>query len=96
MYRLYPYPLDIRPIVSHGKGQCLSEAEEDPRMKPEALPWHNKSTDLSQGGNESYIPLSRDKLILCLGYSNLSMLCRHRHYGVDTHQSVPEASIMLD
>ena len=36
---------DIRSVISHGRGQCLSGAEEVPRAKPEALP----STGLSQG-----------------------------------------------
>ena len=38
----------IRLVISLGKGQCLSGAEEVPRAKPEALPRHNESTDLSQ------------------------------------------------
>jgi len=44
-----PARQDIRPVISRGKGQCLSEAEEVPRAKPEALPRLNESTDLSQG-----------------------------------------------
>ena len=33
-----PAQQDIRRVTSHGKGQCLSGAEEVPRAKPEALP----------------------------------------------------------
>ena len=36
-----PGQRDIRPIISHGRGQWLSEAEEVPRR--------NESTGLSQG-----------------------------------------------
>ena len=44
-----PGQRDIRPVISRGRGQCLSGAEEVPRAKPEALPRRNESTDLSQG-----------------------------------------------
>jgi len=43
MYRLIPVHWDIRPIISHGKGQCLSEVKEDPKVKPEALPRQNET-----------------------------------------------------
>jgi len=32
----HPCPVDIKPVISCGKGQCLSEAEEEPR--------HNETT----------------------------------------------------
>ena len=40
MYRIYyiPSKRDIRPVISHREEQCLSEAKEVPRVKPEALP----------------------------------------------------------
>ena len=44
-----PAKRDIRPVISRGKGQCSSEAEEVPRVKPEVLPRLNESTDLSRG-----------------------------------------------
>ena len=44
-----PAERDIRPVISRGKGQCLSGAEEVLRAKPEALPKCNESTGLSQG-----------------------------------------------
>ena len=49
---------DIRPVVSPGKGQCMSGAEEVPRAKPEALPRQNESTGFSQG--ICTVPLARD------------------------------------
>ena len=55
-----PAKRDIRHVISCGKGQCSSEAEEVPRAKPEVLPRLNESTDLYQGINGSYIPLGRD------------------------------------
>ena len=36
-------------MISLGKGQCLSEAEEEPRVEPEALPRCNESTDFPRG-----------------------------------------------
>ena len=37
MYSYYiPCQWDIRPVISRGKGQCLSGAEEVPMAKPEA------------------------------------------------------------
>ena len=38
------YILCIRPVISRGKGQCLSEAEEVPRANLEAPPRLHKST----------------------------------------------------
>ncbi len=43
-----PAQRDIRPVISRGKGQCLSEAEEVSRAQPETLPRLHESTDLSQ------------------------------------------------
>ena len=36
------------PVISRGRGQCLSGAEEVPRAKPEALPRQNESMSLGQ------------------------------------------------
>ena len=44
-----PAQRDIRPVISRGKGQCLSEAEEVLRAQPETLPRLHESTELSQG-----------------------------------------------
>ena len=42
-----PAQWDIKPMIFQGKGQCLSEAEKEPRAKPEALVRLHSSTDLS-------------------------------------------------
>ena len=52
-----PGQRDIRPVISNGKSQCLSGAEEVPRAKPEALP---RRIAFPKGCNRSYIPLARD------------------------------------
>ena len=36
----------IRPVISHGDGQCLSEAKEVPQAEPEAVPRLHESTCL--------------------------------------------------
>ena len=37
---------DIRPVISCRMGKCLSEAKEEPRVKPEAVQRRSRSTDL--------------------------------------------------
>ncbi len=55
------------------KGQCLSEAEEVPRVQP--LPRLHESTDLSRGIERVISPAGQGYvyLILCLGYSVQSL-----------------------
>ena len=36
-----PTQREIRPVIPCKKGQCLSEAAEEPKAKPETLPRHN-------------------------------------------------------
>ncbi len=49
-----PAKWDIRPIISRGEGQCLSEAEEDPRD----FRGFKKALPFPEGYNY-YLPLSR-------------------------------------
>ena len=51
-YKCIPVQRDIRPISSHSKGQCLSEASEMCQASLSALP--------PEGCNGSYIPLGSD------------------------------------
>ena len=44
-----PAKRDIRPVISRGEGQRLSDAKEVPRAKPEALPRLHESTGLPEG-----------------------------------------------
>lgn len=44
-----PGKRDTRPVISHWKHQCLSEAEEVSKSKPKTLPRLHESTDISQG-----------------------------------------------
>ena len=55
---MYPCQVGYKNIISRGKSQCLSEAEEVPRAKPEILPKLNKSADLFQGINAYRIKLT--------------------------------------
>ena len=64
---------------------------------PEAFLRCNESTDLFQRISLVLYPAGQgyNKLITFLGYSNLSTLCRHWYYGVDTHWLVAEAPLCL-
>jgi len=64
---------------------------------PEAFLRCNESTDLSRGISRVLYPTGPgyNRLIPFLGYSNLSTLCRHWYYGVDTHRLVAEAPLCL-
>ena len=44
-----PAKRDMRPVIFGGEGQCLSEAKNVPRAKPEALPRLHESAGLTQG-----------------------------------------------
>ena len=49
-----------RDVLSYGKGQCLSGAEEVPRVKPEHFRGMTKALAFPKGYNRIYIPLGRD------------------------------------
>ena len=57
-----PGQWDIRPIISRGRGQCLSRAEEVPRanLSPRHFRGGTKALASPKGCNGSYIPLARD------------------------------------
>ena len=55
-----PGQRDIRPVISRGRGQCLSGAEEVPRASPRHFQGGTKALASPKGCNGSYIPLTRD------------------------------------